>query len=117
MNLVAVFIGGGLGSVCRYGISHLFTGLSLTALPWATLTSNFISAAVLGGAVVRFSDEGLWPAFLTIGFCGGFSTFSTFSHETLQLMRNGQTAWAVLNVLVNVGLCVFVLFVLSKLEK
>lgn len=116
---LAIFIGGGLGSLCRYGVSQLFRSLDWVSLPWSTLSSNLISSAILGVVAMKVlqSDQPFWYAFLAIGFCGGFSTFSTFSFETVHLIKSGQMMWAILNVLVSVALCVFVLFVLSKTVK
>lgn len=118
-HALAIFIGGGLGSLCRYGISQLFRSFEWTNLPWATLSSNMLSSALLGLVALKViqSEHPFWYAFLAIGFCGGFSTFSTFSFETVQLIKSGQAAWAILNILVSVALCVALLFALSKSVK
>ena len=55
-----------------------------------------------------------WKLLLVTGFCGGFSTFSTFSFETFEMLRNGQTALAFANVFVSLFLCLFVLYIIYK---
>lgn len=118
-NILLVFIGGGLGSLSRYLISLLFIRLDMFTLPWATLSSNIMSAAVLGVLFWRVNpQEGsmLYPL-VAIGFCGGFSTFSTFSMETFELLKQGEITWAILNVLFSIVLCLFVLFALYKLLR
>jgi len=92
MNLIAVFIGGGLGSLCRFLLASLNAGTS-TSIPYGTLSANFVSSFVLGALVAWFSTKidhsPSLVLLLTTGFCGGFSTFSTFSLELFQLSRNG----------------------------
>lgn len=116
--LFAVFIGGGLGSVSRYGLSRLVVKLSDAHFPWATLAANLLSCALLGAvwwlAGKDFSRYPFWTALLVIGFCGGFSTFSTFSLETLKLLREGMFWLAATNVLVSVGVCVLMLHIIIK---
>tara|TARA_B100001057_G_C22719147_1_gene898983 strand:+ start:651 stop:1019 length:369 start_codon:yes stop_codon:yes gene_type:complete len=118
MNLVAIFIGGGLGSLCRYGLGKLITFYGAYSLPYATLLSNFISTAILAVFVYLVHDKmglnDLWKFFVLTGFCGGFSTFSTFSFETFEMLKNGQTAMAFANVFVSVFLCLFVLYIIYK---
>lgn len=116
LGLVAVFVGGGIGSVLRYGISTLLSSLEVNMSGLATLTSNVLATALLGYVVIRMAPSSQSPLylFLAVGLCGGFSTFSTFSLETMHFMRSGQYAWAIANVLVSVLVCVLVLFFLSK---
>jgi CrcB protein len=114
-----VFVGGGLGSVLRYAISLGVTRFLNHQLPLATFFSNMISTALLAWVVWRLAPQ-LSPnglLFLTIGFCGGFSTFSTFSLETFELLRSGQNTWAVLNVVLSVVFALLILFILSKSLK
>lgn len=116
--LFAVFVGGGLGSLSRFGVSQLMLKLSATHFPWATLTANLLSCAVLGMvwwvAGKDFSRYPIWTALLVIGFCGGFSTFSTFSLETLKMMREGMLWLAVANILISVGACLLMLHIIIK---
>ena len=118
MNLVAIFIGGGLGSLFRYGIGKFIMSYDSSVLAYATLFSNVLSTIVLALFVYFFQEKmGLnevWKLLVITGFCGGFSTFSTFSFETFEMLKNGQTALAFANVFVSVFLCLFVLYIIYK---
>lgn len=117
-TLIAIFIGGGLGSVARYLISRLSILLFEEALfPVGTLVSNVLSSAILAIVVVYVGKDylqGLWMPFLIIGFCGGFSTFSTFSYETFMLINENKWGWASANVLVSVITCILLIYFISK---
>ena len=108
MNFLYVFIGGGLGSICRYGISRLIKQTDLH-FPAATFVANVISCIILGYLIGLTLKDGmassqrlLWMT----GFCGGFSTFSTFSGETFQLLETGQTTTAMAYVLASLVVCI-----------
>ncbi|MEM9024964.1 MAG: fluoride efflux transporter CrcB [Bacteroidota bacterium] len=121
MNWLAVFLGGGLGSLARYGISLLVLRTARPEFPVATLMANALSCVVMGAALWYAASR--WPEghagrlFLLVGFCGGFSTFSTFSLETLSLMRSGHVWAAALNVLISVAICISVLYLLTKSQS
>ena len=105
-GVLAVGLGGALGAVGRYGISLLPLK---SAFPWLTLLTNVLGALVIG-FVVGVTVEGIASPntvlFWKTGVCGGFTTFSTFSLETLRLFEGGQTASGLLYVGASVVLCV-----------
>lgn len=120
MNLVYVFIGGGIGCVTRYVFSVFFTRMQFTGFPWSTLAANVVSCIVFGlalfflGAERTFSSNSMMRPLLLTGFCGGLSTFSTFSFETFELLRRGDYTMAGANVLVNMVLCLAIFVFLAK---
>ena len=106
-HFILVFIGGGLGSVSRWGLSLALQPL-LTRFPWATLAANGLACLVMGillGQQLGTAEAEQRRLLLAVGFCGGFSTFSTFTVETFQLWQSGQQTLVALNVLGSLGLC------------
>ena len=107
MSAILVFFGGGIGSLLRYGISNLFPYSS--GFPWATFVSNIL-ACLLMGFIINWIDRTFSSTFdvnnlkwlLLTGICGGFSTFSTFSNESLQLIKQQQWALAITYILTSV---------------
>jgi len=117
-NILLVFLGGGLGSLARFGISEIVKNNFKSSFPIATLCSNVLSCLVLALMVGMFSGKvDANPAMKTlivVGFCGGFSTFSTFSYETAELMRSGNMLYAIANILISVVVCIALVYFLSK---
>lgn len=100
--LLYVAVGSAIGGVSRYLLGGLIQRLLDTTFPAGTLLIN-ISGSFLLGAILRYAMETptLSPeirAFLTLGFCGGYTTFSTFSYETVALLEDGEWSRAGLYV-------------------
>ena len=90
MNALVVFVGGGIGSLLRYAVGHC---IGAAAFPWATLAVNLggsFASGLFGGWGDRFGWSEAVRLALTGGLCGGFTTFSTFSKESLALAQSGR---------------------------
>lgn len=113
-SIFLVFLGGGIGSVMRYLLGKWINSLIVFSFPVGTLAVNIFACFVLG-LVVGLADQRqlISPAarlFLATGICGGFSTFSTFSHETIVLFQNGLTLSMIFYVGLSLILCVAATF-------
>lgn len=104
---LAVGLGGGVGSMARYALGTLSARLPW-AFPWGTLAVNVLGGFAIGGLFYLSQRRPEWAlalrAWAITGFCGGFTTFSAFSLETLQLWSQGAQGKALVNVLANLAL-------------
>ena len=92
-EIIAVFVGGGIGSLLRY-LFNKIEWLSIYNFNYSTLISNILGCLILGLAVGYFlknnNHNSITFIFLTVGLCGGFTTFSAFSMENLNIIENGE---------------------------
>ncbi len=113
-----IFLGGGIGSVTRYAVSMGVLKFS-KHFPLGTFISN-ISASILLAVILLYleakgTSNNELRLFLVTGFCGGFSTFSTFSFETFELLKSGHTTLAFINVAGSVIAAVLSIYILYKM--
>ena len=111
LNIAFVFLGGGLGSVVRFLVSVAVANRFGAMFPFATLGINVLGSFLIGVVVALsgerlsvLSDHGRF--FLAVGVCGGFTTFSTFSLESLTILQSGRPLLALVYVVLSVFLCV-----------
>jgi len=101
----AVIVAGAVGALVRFGVARLFA--PRTVFPWAVLVVNVVGSA-LGGAVLALATRGSVSADIRLviatGLCGGLTTFSTLSVETIQLMQDGRWRTAVASIAANFAL-------------
>jgi CrcB protein len=107
----AVMIGGAIGSALRYAMSTWIAEAAQSTFPWGTLAVNVLGSLVIGLFAGLTGPDGpllvspVGRAFVTIGILGGFTTFSSFSLQTMLLLQDGQWISAASNVLASVLLC------------
>lgn len=110
-HVILVFVGGAVGSVFRYVVSIGMSRWLGTGFPYGTLTVNVAGSLCMGFLYVliveRASLSAEWRSLLLIGLLGGFTTFSSFSMETLLLLQDAAWLKAGVNTLLNVSLCLF----------
>jgi CrcB protein len=95
-TIVAVSLGASLGALLRLALSESFNA-TFPAIPPGTLLSNLIGGYIVGVAIACFATSTLpieWRLFVITGFCGGLTTFSTFSAELVILLQQGRAGWA-----------------------
>ena len=110
-SCIFVIIGGAIGTFARYVFSVLALPIS-RQLPWGTIIINITGCAIIGFFGTLTLASGRYPVsenfrlFVMTGICGGYTTFSAFSLQTLDLMRGGATTRALFNVAISVVLCI-----------
>ena len=109
INLLVIAIGGALGAMARYATGLAASNLLPATFPFATLIVNVTGSFIIGCAYPLIAQASgaktLYHGLILVGFLGAFTTFSTFSLDTLQLLETGQGIRAVMNVLSNLVLC------------
>jgi CrcB protein len=104
-NILLIGLGGGIGSITRYVASLV---IKSKTFPFATLTVNVIGSFIIGLVfAISIKQEGMednWKLFLITGVCGGFTTFSAFSLENVQLLQSGKTGIALAYIIVSMVL-------------
>lgn len=110
-SCLVVILGGAIGTFLRYAVSVLALPIS-RQLPWGTILINISGSFVIGLFGTLTLAAGRYPVsenlrlFVMIGICGGYTTFSSFSLQTLDLLRTGATLRAGLNIVLSVVLCI-----------
>jgi len=111
VSYVWIFIGGGLGSIARFAASGMVARMFGETFPWGTIVVNVSGSFLIGLIMALTGHDGRWlvsPSareFMMIGVLGGYTTFSSFSLQTLTLARDGEWLQAGANVLLSVALC------------
>jgi CrcB protein len=110
-NCLLIMIGGAIGTLARYVVSMLALPIS-GQLPWGTILINVSGSRIIGFFGTLTLANGRYPVsesvrlFVMIGLCGGYTTFSSFSLQTLDLMRSGGATRAAVNVVASIVLCI-----------
>ncbi len=118
MKFLFVFLGGGVGSMFRYAIWRAFDKFD-HQIPYATFIANALSCLILGyliGIQLKLDMPENIRLLSLIGFCGGFSTFSTFGFETFQMLESGNVQTAIGYILVSLIVCWIFIFLGIKMS-
>ena len=120
-QVIAISVGASAGALSRWGMVLLMQRWFGAGYPWATLFVNAVGSFVLGFLVIWFLDKthlsDLLRLMLTVGFLGSFTTFSTFSVETVRLMEQGSLTTSLIHTIGSVVLCIFMAWLGMLLAK
>jgi CrcB protein len=111
-----IAIGGAFGSVARYWCSGVAARLFGESFPWGTLIVNVLGSLVIGFFAAITGPDGrllvgtVTRQFVMVGICGGYTTFSSFSLQTLNLLHEGQWLYAGANIVASVALCLIAIW-------
>lgn len=110
MIVLLIALGGAAGALARYGVATWAFDRWGSAFPYGTLLINIVGSFILGVVMQLTHNNANMRAALAIGFCGAFTTFSTFSYETVSLIQNGKHLAALTNVVGSLVLCLFAVY-------
>lgn len=120
-GIAAIALGGMLGALSRYGVDVAIEQRSSAVFPWSTFVINVSGCLIVGVILAAIVDRHHSPQWLrlglVVGFCGAYTTFSTFAQETLDLMEESRVAVAVANVAASATLGVIAVFVGERIGK
>ncbi len=115
MGWIAIAAGGALGATARFAMSHQIYQWFGREFAWGTLSVNVLGSFAMGFLAVLLVDKlelsSEWKAFILVGFLGAFTTFSTFSYESMQYIEIGEFGKALANVLVSVIACILAVWI------
>ncbi len=113
-QIIFLAIAGALGALSRYALGGVVQRVTGASFPYGTLVINIIGCLVIGYIMQLALNTNIISAnlrvIITIGFLGAFTTFSTFSYETVKLLEDGAFIFAILNIASNVGICLLATF-------
>jgi len=121
MSWIWVAVGGALGSVARFWLATVMAALTGPRFPWGTLLINVVGSFVIGCFATLTGSRGVWSVppgvrvFVMVGICGGFTTFSSFSLQTLELLQSGAFLSAGGYVIGSFSLCLFFVWLGAQL--
>ena len=114
-NFLLVGMGGAVGAMMRYGVTLLTAALG-GAATLATMSANIVGSFLMG-LIVGLCSNNPWLLFATVGVCGGFTTFSTFSLQSITLMQSGRWPMALLYMALTLLLCLLFTFLGYRLAR
>ena len=119
--ILAVAAGGAMGALSRYGVDSWIERRSEAVFPWATFVINASGCLAVGFIIAAVVDRHRAPQWLrtglVIGFCGGYTTFSTFAQETLDLFKEGDNTVALATIAANVLLGLAAVYAGARLGR